>query len=156
MVNREALENNLARSGILDVSGAIMQPRGILETCLYVDNLEVAERFYRSVLRLEFVGRQEGRHVFFRCGDHMLLIFNPERTRKRESSVPHHGANGPSHIAFSVSESELDAWRAHLEDEGVEIERTVDWPQGGASLYFRDPAGNSLELAVPRIWNGKH
>jgi catechol 2,3-dioxygenase-like lactoylglutathione lyase family enzyme len=132
-----------------------MHPHGILETCLYVDDLAMAERFYGSVLCLEFVGREEGRHVFFRCGDHMLLIFNPHRTIQRSSSVPHHGAIGPSHIAFSVSESELEAWRSRLENEGVEIEREVDWPQGGESLYFRDPAGNSLELAVPRIWNGR-
>jgi predicted enzyme related to lactoylglutathione lyase len=34
----------------------------------------------------------------------------------------------------------------------VAIEKIVDWPGGGRSLYFRDPAGNSLELATPRIW----
>ena len=32
------------------------------------------------------------------------------------------------------------------------IEQEVDWPRGGRSFYFRDPAGNSLELATPRIW----
>jgi hypothetical protein len=36
----------------------------------------------------------------------------------------------------------------------VEIEREVDWDEGGTSLYVRDPAGNSVELAPPTIWGG--
>jgi hypothetical protein len=28
----------------------------------------------------------------------------------------------------------------------------VRWPRGGRSLYVRDPGGNSIELASPRIW----
>ena len=39
-----------------------------------------------------------------------------------------------------------------LAEQRVAIEREVDWPGGGFSLYFRDPAGNSLELATPRLW----
>ena len=35
---------------------------------------------------------------------------------------------------------------------GVAIESEVDWPSGGTSLYFRDPAGNVLELAPPTLW----
>ena len=34
----------------------------------------------------------------------------------------------------------------------VEIEAEFEWPQGGRSIYFRDPAGNSVEFAEPRIW----
>jgi hypothetical protein len=34
----------------------------------------------------------------------------------------------------------------------VAIEHEATWPRGGRSFYFRDPAGNSLELATPRIW----
>jgi catechol 2,3-dioxygenase-like lactoylglutathione lyase family enzyme len=36
---------------------------------------------------------------------------------------------------------------------GVEIEAEVTWPSGGQSIYFRDPAGNSVELATPQTWN---
>ena len=52
-----------------------MSPDGILETCLYVSDLEAAERFYRDVLGLEFDSRQPGRHVFLRLGTQMLLLF---------------------------------------------------------------------------------
>ncbi|MGO7704721.1 glyoxalase/bleomycin resistance/extradiol dioxygenase family protein, partial [Rhizobium ruizarguesonis] len=28
----------------------------------------------------------------------------------------------------------------------------VHWPNGGRSIYFRYPAGNSLECAEAKIW----
>ena len=124
----------------------------ILETCLYVDDLAVAEAFYRDVLGLKVIRRKTGRHVFFQCGQSMLLIFDPRATGRPESSVPPHGATGDGHIAFAIPDREIDRWREQLDVNGVTIERKVNWPQGGHSLYFRDPAGNSLEIASPTIW----
>ena len=133
-----------------------MKVGGVLETCLYATDLEAAERFYTTVLGLDVLSRVPGRHVFFRCGPGVFLIFNPERTRAEQpggsASLPPHGTDGPGHMAFSIPEGELDAWRNRLGAHGVEIEAEVDWPRGGRSLYFRDPAGNSVELAPPRIW----
>ncbi len=37
-------------------------------------------------------------------------------------------------------------------DHGVEIEKEVEWPKGGTSLYFRDPAGSSVELVTRGLW----
>jgi catechol 2,3-dioxygenase-like lactoylglutathione lyase family enzyme len=55
-------------------------------------------------------------------------------------------------VAFAVAEAELPAWRERLGAAGVEVEAEIEWPRGGRSLYVRDPAGNSVELATPRIW----
>ncbi len=66
--------------------------------------------------------------------------------------MPPHGARGEGHVCFRASAAEIEAWRAHLEKEGVAIEADFEWPGGGRSIYFRDPAGNSLEFAEPRIW----
>ena len=38
------------------------------------------KRSTRDVLGLELIARVEGRHVFFRCGDGVLLLFNAEAT----------------------------------------------------------------------------
>ena len=54
--------------------------------------------------------------------------------------------------AFGRVLDEITAWRAHLEKLGVDIEADFEWPGGGRSIYFRDPAGNCLEFAEPRIW----
>src|SRR5262245_29350702 len=112
-----------------------MKVQHILETSLYVDDLARAEQFYRDVLGLVLVGKQEGRHVFFRCGQRMLLLFNPLGSRESSDQFPGHGSFGPGHAAFGVSEQSLDRWSAWLTERGVAIERVLDWPQGGRSLY---------------------
>jgi catechol 2,3-dioxygenase-like lactoylglutathione lyase family enzyme len=129
-----------------------MKLAAILETCLYVDDLARAEMFYEQVLGLEVESRQDGRHVFFRCGQQMLLLFNPLVSREANDKFPGHGSFGPGHMAFAVAESQVAAWGERLAGHGVGIERVIDWPGGGKSLYFRDPSGNSLELVTPRIW----
>lgn len=130
-----------------------MQPRGILETCLYVNDLETAEKFYREVLGLEFDARQAGRHVFLRLGHRMFLLFNAEESEQDQGGFPPHGTRGAGHVCFACREDEIDAWRAHLESHGVAIEHVHTWPGGERSLYFRDPSGNSVELASARIWD---
>jgi catechol 2,3-dioxygenase-like lactoylglutathione lyase family enzyme len=123
----------------------------VLETILYVDDLDAAERFYGEVLGLALDSRKAGAFCFFRVGDGMLLLFEPAAAR-RNRDVPAHGATGSGHACFAVAECQLDAWREHLQARGVAIEHEQHWPRGGRSFYFRDPAGNSLELATPRIW----
>jgi catechol 2,3-dioxygenase-like lactoylglutathione lyase family enzyme len=127
-------------------------PLGVLETALYADDLHGAEVFYSTVLDLELDSKEEGRHLFFKCGQSMLLIFDASITAAQTGPVPQHGATGPGHVAFSVHATDLDAWIEQIETGGVEVEARIDWPSGGRSIYFRDPAGNSLELATPRIW----
>ena len=134
-----------------------MQPLRVLESCLYATNLDAIERFYTEVIGLEKHTREDGRHVFFRCGEGMVLVFNPEQTSSVATtiggaSVPLHGTRGAGHLAFAIREADISGWRSHLERKGVEIESEVHWPQGGTSLYLRDPAGNSVELATPIIW----
>ena len=129
-----------------------MRPARVLETCLYADDLTAGEQFYRNVLGLEVYSRIEGRHVFFRCGDAMFLLFNPAATEQASGPVPPHGAYGKGHVAFAMLQEEILAWREHLERSGIVIEADVVWPSGGESLYIRDPAGNSVELASPSIW----
>jgi catechol 2,3-dioxygenase-like lactoylglutathione lyase family enzyme len=126
---------------------------GILETCLYTHDLDAAEKFYGTILGLPVVGRESGRHLFFRCGPGLLLLFNPDRTLARGTDLPPHGAHGRGHVAFAIADEDLESWQEHLIRQGVEIEKVADWPAGGRSMYFRDPSGNSLELASPRIWS---
>jgi catechol 2,3-dioxygenase-like lactoylglutathione lyase family enzyme len=133
-----------------------MQPKAVLEAALYVDDLQKAEAFYGGVLGLEFVSRMEGRHAFFRCGQVIVLLFNPAATRVVMPGVtlpvPVHGSTGAGHLCFRAEGPEIDAWRAKLEAAGIEIEADFEWPNGGRSIYFRDPSGNSLEFGEPKIW----
>ena len=134
-----------------------MTPSGILESALYVDDLDAAEAFYSEVMGLDAIARVEGRHVFFRCGDGVLLLFDASKTVQPPKPdtrlpVPPHGTTGAGHLCFRGTADEIERWKAHLANRGIAIEADFEWPQGGRSIYFRDPAGNSLEFAEPRIW----
>ena len=130
-----------------------MKANRVLETCLYAEDLQQAEEFYRRVLGLEAFARQEGRHVFFRCGESVFLLFNPAKTSADENLQ--HGAVGEGHVAFHMRPDEVEAWKAHLQAHHVPIESEHTWPNGGLSLYFRDPAGNCLELVTALTWASK-
>jgi len=133
---------------------------GVLETSLYVDDLERADRFYGQILGLVKIFSVPGRQLAFCCQESVVLIFNPEQTEREPivingGAIPLHGARGPGHVAFRVAKTELNAWRDHFRDVGVPIESEVSWPSGAHSIYFRDPAGNSLELATPDMWKSE-
>lgn len=131
-------------------------PQHILETVLYADDLDAAEQFFGELLGLEKVTRVGNRHVFFRCGQGMLLVFNPAESIQPPANpalpVPVHGMRGEGHMCFGASAPEIDEIATQLRGAGVDIEADFSWPGGGRSLYVRDPAGNSIEFAEPRIW----
>ncbi|MEI9429161.1 VOC family protein [Mesorhizobium sp. Cs1299R1N3] len=134
-----------------------MTPSAILESALYVTDLNAAEHFYTDVLGLILLGKVDGRHLFFRCGPGVLLVFNAEATKippapDAKLKVPPHGAVGEGHLCFAASAAEIDGWRTHLQAKKIAIESEFEWPQGGRSIYIRDPSGNSIEFAEPRIW----
>ena len=133
-----------------------MTPSGVLETVLYAKDLAAAEVFYCEILGMAPFAKVEGRHLFYRCGDQVLLIFNPNVTTVPPAPdalpVPPHGMEGEGHICFRAAAGEIDAWKQRLEGKGIAIEADFEWPGGGRSIYFRDPAGNCLEFAEPRIW----
>ncbi len=129
----------------------------ILETSLYVTDLDRAIHFYRDVLGLRQITDAyfaEGRGAALQVGPgpSVLLLFRADITR-REGALPAHGATGPGHVAFRVEPHEFPAWRQRLLDHGVEIEREFAFGDNPPSIYFRDPDGNSLELAVSGIWS---
>ena len=134
-----------------------MEPSAILESALYVTDLGEAEAFYGGTLGLDLIARVEDRHVFFRCGQGVLLLFNADATENppppdAKLPVPPHGTHGPGHLCFSATLEEIETWKTYLTGKGVDIEADFEWPNGGRSIYFRDPSGNSLEFAEPRIW----
>jgi catechol 2,3-dioxygenase-like lactoylglutathione lyase family enzyme len=130
-----------------------MQPGRIFETVLYAEDLDAAEQFYHNALGLEVIERSR-LVVVFRCGGGVLLVFDPGRSGAAGRDVPAHATSGAGHVAFAAKPENLDAWRKQLGQAGISIEREVDWPDGGRSLFFNDPAGNVVELAPPTIWGG--
>jgi len=131
-----------------------MKTHGILETILYGSNLNELADFYKNILGFEEVARTEGRNVVLSCGTSALILFNPEASINKNGLFPYHGTTGPGHTAFLIKNEELQSWKEHLQKHKIEIEKEHIWQDGAVSIYFRDPADNSIELAPSSLWNG--
>jgi catechol 2,3-dioxygenase-like lactoylglutathione lyase family enzyme len=129
---------------------------GVLETGIYVEDVARARAFYERVFGFEAVFSEARMCTLAVAPAQVLIIFKRGGTLKPvpvgDSFIPPHDGGGPQHFAFAIAAADLDAWKAHLEAEGVAIESTVTWPKGGTSLYFRDPDGLLVELATPGLW----
>ena len=138
---------------------------GLLETALYVEDLERAARFYQQVLGL---GAIEGttletetqsrvlRPLHIPGGQVLLLFAKRSYTTTAVlpgGTIPPHDGSGQLHLAFAISSAELENWRERLQAHGISIEGEMAWPRGGTSLYFRDPDGHLVELATPGLWS---
>src|SRR5262249_54779263 len=125
------------------------QLTGILESSLYVDDLDRATKFYQSLFELEVLVGDDRIRALNVAGRQLLLLF--KRGGSLTHSTPHDGS-GPVHLAFAIPAADLPAWEERLRAHGVVIEEVTDWARGGRSLYFRDPDGHLLELATPGVW----
>ncbi|HEX9859411.1 MAG TPA: VOC family protein [Paracoccaceae bacterium] len=129
--------------------------RAILETAIYVEDIDAAEAFYRDVFGLEVVAKAAGKFVFLRCGEQMLLVFHPDKSSEHDPAnpIPRHGAYGAGHFCFRARDTdEVGRWRDHFQRLGIAIESYHVWQDGGHSVYIRDPGNNSVEVAEAGIW----
>jgi catechol 2,3-dioxygenase-like lactoylglutathione lyase family enzyme len=128
----------------------------VLETALYVDDLDRAHRFYAEVLTLAPLYRDGRMCAFAAGGRSVLLLFlrgsSLETVTMPGGTIPPHDGHGPLHIAFAVGKEELPHWEEQLSRHHIAIEGRTDWPRGGRSVYFRDPDGHLLEFATPGLW----
>jgi catechol 2,3-dioxygenase-like lactoylglutathione lyase family enzyme len=129
---------------------------GVLETSLYVDDLDRSSRFYEEVFALTQMFGDDRLRAYCVADRSVLLLFK-RGASNRVTQLPFgtlgsHDGHGPLHFAFSIPADELAAWEEHLSLHKIEIENRIHWPRGGTSLYFRDPDNHLVELATPGIW----
>ncbi|KRE16575.1 glyoxalase [Bosea sp. Root381] len=128
----------------------------IVETALYVDDLERARTFYEDQLGLEPLIKTGTLFAFDVGAASVLLLFQRGASLATQNSaggsIPPHDGSGPLHIAFAIDAEEFDAWESRLDQFGIAVEGRMEWPRGGRSLYFRDPDGHLLELVTPGVW----
>ena len=123
----------------------------IIETVIYAPDLDAARSFYGDVMGLRCFSQSDN-HVFFAVGHTVLLVFVPASTRV-QTDLPAHGTDGAGHFAIQIDPELYEPWRAHLDDAGVSIELEHRWTDGvSRSIYFRDPAGNAVELVTRPMW----
>lgn len=128
----------------------------VLETCLYVEDLDCASRFYEGLFGWKRMNGDARFRAYGVAHGSVLLLFKRGATIQPVSTpsgvIPVHDGVPGGHIAFSIPPAEWDAWLGRLKEHGIEVEQIVGWPRGGQSLYFRDPEQNLVELATPGLW----
>jgi catechol 2,3-dioxygenase-like lactoylglutathione lyase family enzyme len=135
---------------------AVPRLSGVLETALYVADLDRSRAFYERVLGFEPMLADHRMVGLMVPGGAVLLLFLrggslvPSATPG--GTIPAHDGHGILHVAFAIPLASLGDWERHLAGEGVAIESRVVQAHGGTSLYFRDPDGHSVEVAVPGLW----
>ena len=116
--------------------------QGVLETSLYVEDLDRATRFYGDALGFPVLVRSQ-RLVAFDAGRASVLLLFPKGDlpdmADARGLVPGHGGGGRLHVAFAIGADDLPAWRDRLAGGRVALVGEYRWPRGGTSLYFHDP-----------------
>jgi catechol 2,3-dioxygenase-like lactoylglutathione lyase family enzyme len=129
---------------------------GILETALYVADIERAAAFYRRLFDFATLLESERLIALDVAGRNVLLLFKQGATAEPFATsggvIPGHAGTGVNHFAFSIAASDLLSWKHRLDAEGVAIESVVNWPGDAQSIYFRDPDENLVELITPGFW----
>ncbi len=130
---------------------------GVLETAIYVDDLDRASRFYEELFALARIEGDERFRAYSVGGRSVLLIFkrgaSNHVTQLPLGKMGPHDGSGPLHLALSISIEDLPGWEKLLAEKKIVIESLVRWPRGGTSLYFRDPDNHLVELATPGVWS---
>ncbi len=130
---------------------------GVLETQLWVEDLERSLRFYQEVFECQQIDGGPDRLIALSIEDRQVLLLAKKGASKKSmklpgGTIPPVDGEGQSHLAFSISPDQVANWEEWLGKKSIEIESKVSWMRGGTSLYFRDPDGNLLELGTPGIW----
>jgi catechol 2,3-dioxygenase-like lactoylglutathione lyase family enzyme len=130
---------------------------GIVETCLYVGDLDRAASFYENVCEFKRLIGDERFCALSVADRHVLLLFHKGATLQSiptpGGAIPPHDGAGNLHVAFAIPAAAEADWRQRLTECGIVIESTVAWPRGGRSLYFRDPDQHLLEVITPGCWS---
>lgn len=129
---------------------------GIIETCLYVEDIGRASLFYEEVLGLHRIAGDDRLLAYSVAEKSVLQLFKRGSTAQPlefpGGMIPPHDGSGQNHLAFAISAEQIPGWEKQLDEHHIAIESRVHWPLGGTSIYFRDPDNNLLELASPGIW----
>jgi catechol 2,3-dioxygenase-like lactoylglutathione lyase family enzyme len=129
---------------------------GLVETALYVSDVARSREFYLQLFGFEPMGGDDRIQPLRVKEGQVLLLFKRGGTPKPVpiggGFIPPHDGSGEQHFAFGIPAASYDDWKACLESADIVIESEVRWPQGGRSLYFRDPDRLLVELITPGVW----
>jgi catechol 2,3-dioxygenase-like lactoylglutathione lyase family enzyme len=127
--------------------------KGLGEVSIRVKNLDAMQKFYREVVGLEVLRREES-FVFFKIaegyGGHTqnLALFDATNIMFLEPKSLHLSSDQSTlhHIALNIALEDYESEKRRLEALGLKVQATQHEWLHVRSLYFPDPEGNLLEL----------
>jgi glyoxalase family protein len=132
---------------------SVIQVQGIHHITFVGSNREDTIDFYSGVLGMPLIMDQpnldvpEESHLYFDMGDGRLLTFFVRPSRQTEPVPNPEGIGNLHHIAFTVSRATYNTIAQRLNERGIANTGPID--RGFMdSIYFRDPNGQQLEIAV--------
>ena len=105
---------------------------------LYTRDLPRARRFYLDVLGME-VAHENDHQCFMRCGAQQVALFTAD--------TEIHGGSEVNHMALRLQSGTYEEVKSRLEAEGIAVHGRPGDPN---CIYFDDPDGHGLQLALPR------
>ncbi len=120
----------------LELSCAIS---GVAELTLEARDLASMEDFYRRLLGLELLDREDDR-VWLAIDDRIRLgLWSPGEKEFGDRGGRH------VHFALSITPGGLDGLAERLRCGQVDVQGPIEHRGGDRSIYFQDPAGNVVE-----------
>lgn len=112
---------------------------GLHHVSINVDDVDKAIAFYVDVLGMTKLDRPDFGFpgAWLECGGQQVHLLQ----------VDNHAAPEGPHFALRVDD--IEKTRDMLIERGVAISDVLDFPGAGRQAFFKDPAGNLIELNQP-------
>jgi catechol 2,3-dioxygenase-like lactoylglutathione lyase family enzyme len=130
-----------------------LQVQGVHHITFVGSNREATIEFYSGVLGMPLIFEQpnldvpDETHLYFDAGDGRLITFFVRPTRQNDPAPNPEGIGNLHHLALMASRATYTQVAQRLNERGIWNTGPID--RGFMdSIYFRDPNGQLLEIAV--------
>jgi glyoxalase family protein len=130
-----------------------LQVQGVHHITFVGSNREATIEFYSGVLGMPLIFEQpnldvpDETHLYFDAGDGRLITFFVRPARQNDPAPNPEGIGNLHHLALMASRATYTQVAQRLNDQGIWNTGPID--RGFMdSIYFRDPNGQLLEIAV--------
>ena len=123
------------------------QSKSIAAITLFVEDLEIAKKFYGEVFNLSVFYEDENSAVF-RFGDTLINLLKTDSADELISPATIARSDAGSRFVFTIEVNDVDATCEELKNRGVDLlNGPMDRPWGIRTASFKDPSGHIWEIA---------